>query len=46
LKSADVEMPYEGTYTQEDYAQQMIDEYIEAGIDPKSSGHKVSILMM
>lgn len=36
LKSADVEMPYEGTYTQEDYAQQMIDEYIEAGVDPKS----------
>jgi len=36
LKSADVEMPYEGTYTQEDYAQQMIDEYIEAGVDPTS----------
>lgn len=36
LKSADVEMPYEGMYTQEDYAQQMIDEYIEAGVDPKS----------
>jgi len=35
LKSADVEMPYDGTYSQEDYAQQMINEYIEAGIDPK-----------
>ena len=29
-------MPYMGTYTQEDYAQQMIDEYIEAGIPPKN----------
>ena len=35
LKSADVDMPYEGTYSQEDYAQQMINEYIEAGINPK-----------
>lgn len=35
LKSADVEMPYEGTYTQEDYAQQMIDDYVAAGVDPK-----------
>eukprot|EP00984_Skeletonema_dohrnii_P036836 scaffold38256_cov161-Skeletonema_dohrnii-CCMP3373.AAC.1 len=35
LKSADVDMPYEGTYSQEDYAQQMIDEYIEAGISRK-----------
>lgn len=35
LKSADVDMPYEGIYSQEDYAQQMIDEYIEAGINPK-----------
>lgn len=34
LKSPDVEMPYEGNYTQEAYAQQMIDEYKEAGIDP------------
>merc|ERR550539_1426048 len=33
LKTPQVEMPYEGTYTQEDYAQQMIDEYIEAGVD-------------
>ena len=35
LKAADVEMPYEGDYSQEDYAQQMIDDYIEAGVDPK-----------
>lgn len=32
LKSASMEMPYEGDYTQEMYAQQMIDEYITAGI--------------
>ena len=35
LKSPSVPMPYEGDYTQEDYAQQMIDEYIAAGVDPK-----------
>ena len=35
LKTPQVDMPYEGTYTQEDYAQQMINEYIEAGVDPK-----------
>ncbi len=35
LKSASVEMPYEGDYTQEAYAQQMIDEYKKAGVDPK-----------
>jgi glycerophosphoryl diester phosphodiesterase len=34
LKTPSVEMPYEGNYTQMDFAQQMIDEYIEAGIDP------------
>lgn len=34
LKSAAVEMPYEGDYTQEDYAQQMIDEYIYHGVHP------------
>ncbi len=33
LKTPSVDMPYEGTYSQEDYAQQMIDEYIEAGVD-------------
>jgi glycerophosphoryl diester phosphodiesterase len=34
LKSASVEMPYEGDYTQEMYAQQLVDDYKEAGIDP------------
>ncbi|WP_437591566.1 glycerophosphodiester phosphodiesterase family protein [Sorangium sp. So ce1000] len=35
LKAPEVEMPYEGDYEQEDYAQQMIDEYKAAGVDPK-----------
>jgi glycerophosphoryl diester phosphodiesterase len=35
LKAPSVEMPYEGNYTQQDYAQQMIDEYMEAGIEPE-----------
>jgi glycerophosphoryl diester phosphodiesterase len=35
LKSPSVPMPYEGTYTQEDYAQQMIDEYKDAGVPPE-----------
>ena len=35
LKSASVEMPYEGTFSQADYAQAMIDDYLEAGINPK-----------
>lgn len=34
LKSASVKMPYEGDYTQEVYAQQMINEYLEAGVAP------------
>jgi glycerophosphoryl diester phosphodiesterase len=34
LKSPSVEMPYEGDYTQQDYAQQMIDEYKSAGVNP------------
>ena len=34
LKEAAVDMPYEGEYSQADYAQQMIDEYIAAGISP------------
>jgi len=34
LKSPSVQMPFDGDYTQEDYAQQMINEYKEAGIDP------------
>lgn len=32
LKSASVEMPYQGDYTQHDYAQQMINEYKAAGV--------------
>ena len=35
LKAASVPMPYEGDYTQERYAQQMIDEYKAAGIHPR-----------
>ncbi len=35
LKSPSVPMPYEGDYTQEMYAQQMIDEYKAAGISPR-----------
>jgi len=35
LKAADVKMPFEGDYSQEAYAQQMIDEYKAAGVDPK-----------
>ncbi|ALG69292.1 glycerophosphodiester phosphodiesterase [Beggiatoa leptomitoformis] len=32
LKSASVTMPFEGTYTQSQYAQQLIDEYKAAGV--------------
>jgi glycerophosphoryl diester phosphodiesterase len=35
LKAASVPMPYQGDYTQEKYAQQMIDEYIAARISPR-----------
>lgn len=35
LKSPSVEMPFEGDYTQEMYAAQMIDEYRARGISPK-----------
>jgi len=35
LKSPSVDMPYGGDYTQEDYAQQMIDEYKAARVNPK-----------
>jgi len=34
LKSPSVEMPYEGNYTQEMYTQQMINDYIAAGVPP------------
>jgi glycerophosphoryl diester phosphodiesterase len=36
LKSPEVPMPFDGNYTQQAYAQQMIDEYKAADIDPKS----------
>ncbi len=32
LKAVSVDMPYQGDYTQQDYAQQMINEYREAGV--------------
>ena len=35
LKAPSVQMPFDGSYTQEKYAQQMIDEYKKAGVDPK-----------
>jgi glycerophosphoryl diester phosphodiesterase len=35
LKAPSVPMPFEGTYTQEQYAQQMIDEYKDAAVSPK-----------
>jgi glycerophosphoryl diester phosphodiesterase len=34
LKSASVDMPYDGDFTQAAYAQKLIDEYKAAGIDP------------
>lgn len=34
LKAADVPMPYQGSYTQDAYAQQMIDEYKQLGVAP------------
>lgn len=35
LKTPVVDMPYEGDYTQQDYARQMIQDYIDAGVDPR-----------
>jgi len=32
LKSADVSMPFDGNYSQEDYAQQLVDAYKSAGV--------------
>jgi len=34
LKSPSVQMPFQGTYSQQDYAQQMLDEYKQAGVNP------------
>lgn len=36
LKTPVVDMPFEGDYTQEDYARQMINEYIVAGVSPEN----------
>ncbi|MBO0332124.1 hypothetical protein J0X12_00765 [Sneathiella sp. CAU 1612] len=35
LKSAEVSMPYNGSYSQQDYAKALIADYKAAGIDPK-----------
>lgn len=35
LKTPVVAMPYEGEYSQQDYARQMIQDYIDAGVDPE-----------
>jgi glycerophosphoryl diester phosphodiesterase len=35
LKAPSVPMPFQGTYTQEAYAQQLVDEYTAAGISPR-----------
>lgn len=35
LKSPVVDMPFEGTYSQRDYARQMIQDYIDADVNPK-----------
>lgn len=35
LKTPMVPMPYMGDFTQEDYAQKMIDEYVDAGVPPR-----------
>lgn len=38
LKTPVVDMPYEGDYRQQDYARQMIQDYVDAGVNPKMSG--------
>jgi len=35
LKSPVVKMPFEGSYSQQDYARQMIQDYIDAGVKPE-----------
>ncbi|MAL99024.1 MAG: glycerophosphodiester phosphodiesterase [Alteromonadaceae bacterium] len=35
LKTPVVDMPWQGEYSQEDYARQMIQDYVEAGVNPK-----------
>ena len=36
LKTPVVDMPFEGDYTQQDYARQMIQDYIDAGVSPRN----------
>lgn len=36
LKAPEVDMPFQGDYTQQDYAQQFIDEYTDAGVTPEN----------
>ncbi|MFT5698475.1 MAG: glycerophosphoryl diester phosphodiesterase [Desulforhopalus sp.] len=36
LKAPSVTMPFDGDYTQEEYAQAMIDDYKKAGVDPQN----------
>lgn len=36
LKSPSVPMPFQGEYTQQQYAQQMLDEYKQARVDPRN----------
>lgn len=36
LKEADVPMPFQGDFTQQDYAQKMINEYKQAGVHPRN----------
>lgn len=35
LKTPVVDMPYEGDYSQQDYARQMLEDYLDAGIKPR-----------
>jgi glycerophosphoryl diester phosphodiesterase len=34
LKKPQVDMPFQGDYTQQQYAQALVDEYLDAGVDP------------
>ncbi len=36
LKTPVVDMPYQGDYTQQDYARQMIQDYVDAGVAPRN----------
>ena len=46
LKTPQVPMPYQGDYSQQDYARQMIRDYQEAGVSPIASIHNHSIWKM